>query len=278
MPTTETAFSQQKIDNLKQYLESNKEQGEAEYYEIFVDTLRVVRRTNDLSRFDNYTDFLLPQTESISILIYDGASPRNNKHKFILKDKAKQAEALSGIEIDNRIMERIKTEKEKWDNELLKKDYEELSEELDEAENTIAELQEKLEICRTQKGNTTIGEVASVALEGIVRRNPQMLAVLPGGEALAGAFIQDNEAKQKLLDAPPSNEPEPKVSFKMAGEEEPKEVLSEEDKISIGFLKQLKTAFDAEQMTQVFSMLDIFKTHPDSIDKTLQYVSDLYKE
>ena len=278
MPTSSTPFTQQKIDNLKQYLESNKEQGEAEDYEIFVDSLKVVKRTNDLSRFDNYTDYLLPQTESISILIYDGTSPRNNKHKFILRDTEKQAEALSGIEIDNRIVERIKTEKEKWDNELLRKEHEELIDDLAEAEDTIAELQEKLEVCRMQKGDTTFGEVASVVLEGFVRRNPEMLSKIPGGEALAGAFIQDNEEKQKLLNAPPSNEPEPKVSFKMEGEEEPKEVLSEDDKVSIGFLKQLKTAFSHEQMTQIFLMLDVFKKHPDSIDKNIQYLSDLHKQ
>ena len=236
-----------------------------------------MKRTNDLSRFDNYTDYLLPQTESISILIYDGTSPRNNRHKFILRDTEKQAEALSGIEIDNRIVERIKTEKEKWDNELLRKEHEELIDDLAEAEDTIAELQEKLEVCRMQKGDTTFGEVASVVLEGFVRRNPEMLSKIPGGEALAGAFIQDNEEKQKLLDAPKINEPEPKVSFKMEGEEELKEVLSAEDKVSIGFLKQLKTIFSHEQMTQVFLMLDVFKAHPDGIDKTIQYLSELYK-
>ena len=278
MPTTTMPFSQQKIDNLKQYLESNKEQGEAEDYEIFVDSLRVVKRTNDLSRFDNYTDYLVPQTESISILIYDGTSPRNNRHKFLMKDTEKKSEALSGLEIDNRIVEGIKTAKDKWDNELLKKEHDELIDELSEAEDTIAELQEKLEICRTQKGDTTFGEVASVVLEGFVRRNPEMISKIPGGEALAGALIQDNEEKQKLLDAPKVNEPEPKVSFKMEGEEEAKEVLSEEDKVSIGFLNQLKTTFSHEQMTQVFLMLDVFKKHPDGIDKTIQHLSDLYKD
>jgi len=278
MPTTTMPFSQQKIDNLKQYLESNKEQGEAEDYEIFVDSLRVVKRTNDLSRFDNYTDYLVPQTESISILIYDGTSPRNNRHKFLLKDTEKKTEALSGLEIDSRIEESIKTAKDRWDNELLKKEHDELIEELEEAQDTIEELQEKLEVCRMQKGDTKLGEVASVVLEGFVRRNPRMLSKIPGGEALAGAFIEDNEEKQKLLDAPKVNEPEPKVSFKMEGEEEIKETISEDDKVSIGFLNQLKTTFSREQMTQIFLMLDVFKKHPDSIDKTIQYLSDLNKE
>ena len=117
-------------------------------------------------------------------------------------------------------------------------------------------------------------------LEGFVRRNPQMLSKIPSGEALAGVFIQDNEEKQKLLDAPSvikNAEPDSKVSFKMEGAEEPKEVLSDDDKVCLGFLKQLKTTFSHEQMTKVFLMLDVFKAHPDGIDKTIQYLSDLYK-
>jgi hypothetical protein len=56
-----------------------------------------------------------------------------------------------------------------------------------------------------------VGEFASIVLEGFVRRNPQMLAMLPGGEALAGVIEQDNEEREKALT---EKTPELEVSFK----------------------------------------------------------------
>ena len=277
MPYIEETYSQQKIDNLFQYLQSSKEQGEAEDYEIFVDSFKVVKRTNDVSRFESYANYIQPQTKTLTILIYDGTSPRNTKHVFKLKEDEKQT--LSGLDIDNRITEKLQTEKEKWETELLKKEHETLKADLEQAHNYIDELEEKLELTKDKKfrmGDINVGEFASVVLEGIVRRNPQMLAKLPGGEALAGVFIEDNEEKQKLLNAAP--EAEPKVSFKMKGEENTENALSEEDKASLGFIKQLNEVFNREQMTNVMLILDVLAKTPDDIEKTIQFLSDLHKQ
>ena len=274
MPYIEEAYSPDKLDNLLQYLQSSKEQGEPEDFEIFVDTFKVVKRTNDTDRFENYSNYIRPQTKSISVLIYDGTSPRNTKHTFILKD---DKQALSGVDIDSRINEKLTTEKERWEGDLLKKDYEKLKIDLEEAEVLIDELEAKLVLATGNKPRLNemgLVEVASVLLEGFVRRNPQMLARLPGGEALAGAFIEDNEEKTKLLNAAPIADA--KVSFKMEGEEA-KETLSEEDKTSLEFIKQLNATFNREQMTQVFLILDVFAKHPNCIDKTVQYLSEQNK-
>ena len=274
MPYIEEAYSPDKIENLKQYLECSKEQGEPEDFEIFVDTFKVVKRTNDTSRFENYSNYMRPETKSVSILIYDGTSPRNTKHTFILKD---DKQALSGADVDNRINEKLSTEKEKWESELLKKDYEKLKIDLEESEKYVDELEEKLLAALGNKPRINemgLVEVASVLLEGFVRRNPQMLARLPGGEALAGAFMEDNEEKTKLLNAAPVADA--KVSFKMEGEET-NQTLSEEDKTSLDFIKQLNATFNREQMTQVFLILDVFAKRPEAIEKTVQYLSEQNK-
>lgn len=271
MPYIEEPYSPDKIENLKQYLECSKEQGEPEDFEIFVDTFKVVKRTNDTNRFENYANYMRPETKSVSVLIYDGTSPRNTKHTFILKE---DKQTLSGADVDNRINEKLSTEKEKWESELLKKEHEKLKVDLADAETLIDELEEKLEISRNRKPDNTLGQVASVLLEGFVRRNPQMLAKIPGGEVLAGVFIEDNEEKTKLLNAAP--EPDAKVSFKMEGEET-KETLSEEDKASLSFIRQLNTTFNREQMTQIFLILDVFSKRPEDIEKTVQYLSEQSK-
>jgi hypothetical protein len=275
MPYISETFSQQKIDNLYQYLQNNKEQGEAEDYEIFVDAFKVVKRTQDLTRFETYSNYIQPETKEVTIVIYDGTSPRNTKHVFKLKE---DKQALNGLEVDNRINEKLQSEKEKWESDLLKKENDKLKTELAEADTYIEELEEKLELSQDKTfrvGEVNVGEFASVMLEGFIRRNPQMLAKLPGGEALAGVIIQDNEEREKTLHQ--NSEPEPEITFKKKNANTT-ESLSEQDKASLNFINQLNEKFDHEQMTQVMLILDVLSQKPEDIEKTIAFLSDLHKE
>lgn len=275
MPFINEKYSEQKIDNLYNYLQSSKEQGEAEDYEIFVDAFKVVKRTNDLTRFESYSNYIQPETKTLTIVIYDGTSPRNTKHIFTIKED--NTNGLSGVDVDTRIEEKLRTEKEKWDTDLLKVKYEELKTELEDAEKYIDELEDKLEKSGSKKfrlGDVNVGEFASVVLEGLVRRNPQMLAKLPGGEALAGVIVQDNEEREKaLLD----KSPEPEVSFKKK-ECASVPIMSEDEISYLTFIKSLKNKFDHSQMTSVFLILDVLSKSPDDIEPTIQYLSDLHKK
>jgi hypothetical protein len=277
MPSIYETYSRQKIDTLYQYLQNSKEQGEPEDYEIFVDAFKVVKRTQDLNRFESYSDYIQPETKEVTLVIYDGTSPRNTKHIFKLKEDADK-QALSGLEIDNRINERIKAEKEKWETDLLRKENEELKQDLADADEEIEKLEAQLEQSKGNKGfsmgNVNVGEFASIMLEGMIRRNPQMLAKLPGGEALAGVIIQDNEEKEKLLTKAPEAEPE--VTFSK-GVGNTSTTLTEEEKAGVEFLKHASTKFSREQMTQVMLILDVLSQKPEDIEKTVQFLSDLHK-
>jgi hypothetical protein len=274
MPYINEKYSEQKIDNLYSFLQNSKEQGESEDYEIFVDAFKVVKRTNDLARFESYSNFIQPETKTVTIVIYDGTSPRNTKHIFTIKED--NTNGLSGVDVDTRIEEKLRVEKEKWETDLLKKDNEKLKIDLAEAEAYIEELEEKAEKAKEKKfrmGDVNVGEFASVVLEGLVRRNPQMLAKLPGGSALAGIIEQDNADREKTLT---EKMPEPEVSFKKKSSST-ESALSEEDKSYLDFIKSLKDKFDHEQMTSVMFILDLLVKHPDDIEPATQYLSDLHK-
>ena len=278
MPFINEKYSQQKIDNLYHYLQSSKEQGEAEDYEIFVDAFKVVKRTNDLARFETYSNYIQAETKSITIVIYDGSSPRNTKHIFTIKEDG--ASGLNGIDVDTRIEEKIRVEKEKWETDLLKKENEKLKTELSEAEAYIEQLETDAEKSKDKKfrmGDVNVGEFASVVLEGFVRRNPQLLTKLPGGEALAGVIEQDNAETEKAL---LEKNPEVEVSFKKSGGSGSNATgdLSEEDKSYLEFIKSLKDKFDNEQMTSVLLILDTLSKSPSDIDPTIQFLSDLHKK
>jgi len=275
MPYITEKYSEQKIENLYNFLQSAKEQGDPEDYEIFVDAFKVVKRTNDLTRFEGYTNFIQPETKELKIIIYDGTSPRNTKHVFTIKED--NTNGLSGVDVDTRIEDKLRVEKERWETDLLKKENEKLKTELAEAEAYIGELEDDAEKAKDKKfrmGDLNVGEFASVMLEGIVRRNPQMLAKLPGGVALAGAIEQDNTERENALT---EKTPEPEVSFKKkTSSSEP--VLSDEDKSYLDFIKSLKNKFDHEQMTSVLLILDLLVNHPEDIEPVIQYLSDLHKK
>lgn len=274
MPFINEKYSEQKIDNLYNYLQSSKEQGEPEDYEIFVDAFKVVKRTNDLARFESYTNYIQPDTKTVTIVIYDGSSPRNTKHIFTIKEVNN---TLNGVDVDTRIEEKLRVEKEKWETELLRKENEKLKEELAQAEAYIEELEDENEVAKSKRfrmGDVNVGEFASVMLEGFVRRNPHLLAKLPGGEALAGVIEQDNAEREKaLLD----KSPEPEVTFKKKSNNSTND-LSEEDKSYLDFIQSLKNKFDQEQMSSVMLILDVLAKRPDDIFPTIQFLSDLHKQ
>ncbi len=274
MPFINEKYSEQKIDNLYHYLQSSKEQGEPEDYEVFVDAFKVVKRTNDLARFESYSNFIQPETKTLTIVIYDGSSPRNTKHIFTIKED--NTNGLSGVDVDSRIEEKLRAEKEKWETDLLRKENESLKTELADAETYIGQLEETVYKIKDRKfrlGDINIGEFASVVVEGMIRRNPQLLTKLPGGEALAGVIEQDNEEREKALT---EKTPEPEVSFKKSGSATGN--LSEEEQSYIKFVKQLTDKFNHEQMTSVMLILDVLSKSPNHIDATIQFLSDLHKK
>ena len=71
MPITHDNYDQLKIDKLKHYLEDMTAKGHAKPYEIFVDSLKVVPKTEDPKEFDNYEYYMNDDTEKIRIQIYN---------------------------------------------------------------------------------------------------------------------------------------------------------------------------------------------------------------
>jgi hypothetical protein len=264
MSVTSDNYDQLKIDKLKLYLQSQADKGQARYYEIFVDNLKAVTKTNEVADFDSYEDYLTDDTERVRILIYttNANSPRNDQYSFRLKKQDKPAEStgLNGVEIENRIEEKLQTHRERWEHELLKKELEQTKKQLEEAEEYAETLEEKLKAFEGKKfhmGNVNLGEVASVVVEGFVRRNPQLLSKIPGGEGLAGIIEQDNLDKAKGFQHPAENA---EVSFqkKQNGVEEAV-VLTAEEKGYIDFMRGLAESFDDAEialLTQIITKLE----------------------
>lgn len=262
MPVNNENFDQLKIDKLKHFLEDMSGKGQARPYEIFVDSLKVVPKTEDPKDFESYEYYMNEDTEKIRILIYNtNLSPRNDQYNFFVQ-KNKHDKAMNGLgEIDNIIQEKLAARDKEYELSRLKEELEETKKQLEEAEEFAESLEEQLEdlkVNRFKLGNINMGELASVALEGIVRRNPQMLLKIPGGEALAGLIEQDNADQRKTPAI--SHTPEGEVSFqKKSGAEE---ALNEEQKRYAAFLSQLEQTFNEAQLADVMLIIQRLAEEP----------------
>ena len=114
-----------------------------------------------------------------------------------------------------------------------------------------------------------MGELASVALEGFVRRNPQLLSKLPGGEALAGIIEQDNLDKDKKQITPAAAEGE--ASFQKKTETD--EGMSEEQKRYAAFLAQLEQNFNEAQLADVMKVIQKLAEDPAQLDAVKQLLN-----
>lgn len=261
MAITSETYDQLKIDKLKLYLQTQADRNAARYYEIYVDNLKAVHKTSDIQEFDSYEDYMTEDTDRIRILVYstNPQSPRNDQYVYRMKKQEEQKtivqqQGLSGIEIENRMEEKLQTHRERWEHEALVKELEQTKQQLKESEEYAEKLVAELAVYRSKKmhwGNVNLGEFASVVVEGIVRRNPQMVAKLPGGEALAGIIEDDNRERASTT---PTQETE--VSFKKKSDTPE---LSEEEKGYLNFMRGIAESFDDEEiiiLTQVITKLE----------------------
>ena len=108
MPVTNDKYDQLKIDKLKHFLEDMASKGQAKPYEIFVDNLKVVPKTEDPKDFDSYEFYMNEDTEKIRILIYNSnLSPRNDQYCFYVQQN-KQEKSHNGLgHLDGIIQEKL---------------------------------------------------------------------------------------------------------------------------------------------------------------------------
>lgn len=185
MALVKEMYSANRVNLIYQLLKNEAENGTPKEYDIKVDELRVVSRTNDPERFFSHEEFVLPETKNITINIYDNKSHRCTRYTLLLKEEPHSSQALSGIE--QSIKNKIDEAKNQWDHDQLKKENESLKEELEEIEEYSEMLQKHITMLESekQKSSSKITDTI-IGLAGVyLSKNPNVLSGLP----LIGDFM-----------------------------------------------------------------------------------------
>jgi hypothetical protein len=268
MSIVKNPYNSAKVAQIRQLLINNAQSAKPTDYEIHVDELKVVQRTNDPELFDNHEEFIDGDTKSVTIVLYDGSSRRCTKHLFALKETKSDEQSLSGIEVNKIVNDKLENHRREWKFESLVKEKQEIEEQLKEAEEYIETLQSDLEEAKSKRKMSDMqwGDIASVALEGILRRNAHLLANIPGlGGALAGVFQEG----QTIPDSTKSTEEKQEATFTF---KEKQDSLSEVEKRKIEFVDHIETAFQPSELEQLSEIIQLLMIHKKALVTVLQYL------
>ncbi len=250
-----------RLEKIKHHLETQHEKGKPRYFEIFIDNLKVVDKTNDIDSFDDYLMYMDEKTKLVKLLLYSPceASPRNDKFFFSIESEEDRS-SLGALEVQNKISSAIQSERERMKTEQLETDLKTLTQEMEEAQEYIEELETQIESIKATKIDNSkelkLGAVAGIAIEQILKRNPNILGKIPLLGLLSGTEddniqIPPVSSTSKVKSSFESEEQEPSglelEMIKIFTEEEFNQVLQ-----IIKFLGANKT--------QISTIIDLVKT------------------
>lgn len=270
MGSSKSIYDPVKVGKIKHLLFNFQQKGSPRSFEVFVDEMKVVDRSDNPEDFDTYLDFMDEDTKYIRFIIYSNPnSPRNEQYYFEMNPSSPKSfsNELSGFELETKMDEKISVERNKWETEQRQKEQakeiEELKAKLTDAEQYIETLENSVEDLKTNgtKAKAGWGEIASVALEGIIRRNPQLLTAIPGGEALAG--ILSESPTQKAIEETSKSE----VSFQPKTEHTS---TNAEDSERLYIVKMIQENFEPQELAKVWEILKELSENPDSIQPVLE--------
>jgi hypothetical protein len=175
---------------------------------------------------------------------------------------------LSGIDIDKKVDEKVGAVKKQMEYEKVVEENKELKEQVAEAEEFIEKLEKALELekqGRLKIKGVHMGEIASVAAESLIRRNPHWIARVPGMEGLAG-FIEEDTQKKELASGEQSE-----ATF---SKKNPIEELSEEEKNLLGALGELQEEFDEDELSDMGDLIRTLMKKKQALSPTLAFAQN----
>ena len=257
MPVTNDKYDPLKIDRLKHFLLEMSVKGTPRPYEIFVDNLKVVPKTEDPKDFDNYEYYMNEDTEKLRILIYNSnASPRNDQYCYYMQ-KSKPENSMNGLgEIESIIQEKLSARDREHELIKLKDELEETKRQLEESEEYAESLEQQLEESKSSKyklGKLDLVELGGAVLEKLaVKNSPALEKIGLGGLISLDTSNANSEGENT------------EVSFQKKTEDNNQNVNPGHLQY-IPVLQQLDTVFDRSQLEIVMQILGKFSEEPENL-------------
>lgn len=259
----EYQFSEYQVNLIATKLQNDYDQDNASNFEVRVDGVLMIPRTYEPTELDRLPELMDPeQSNEIEIRVYIGASNQYDTYQLLMpRSRASEVSALNGPDIEQRISRAVEDTRREFEMKHLRDDNDKLLRELEEFETYADKLETELKEFRGKKlhwGKVNLGELGSVVVEGMLRRNPQWLSGLPGGEALAGVISSENE---QIVGALEAGDQSPGESASFAAVEEVTD-LSDEQKIWLAYLERIQSDFSSRDSQTLIQIINALSTNP----------------
>ena len=204
------------IESIKMTLETQAKEGKPLYFEVKVDGILKIHKTNRLERFDEMYNFINENSKQLIIAIYPFEN--NNRKEWYKYNLNGHEETLSGeSEVERKVNEQMKIYEEKMAAKRVEEKLKDTQEKLQHAEDYIDILETKLEKIKSKPnhfGNFDLGKFAGSTIKEIAIHYPKVLDKVPVLNGIA-EVIREEESQQPRVSAPSF---EGEVSFKTKSE------------------------------------------------------------
>ena len=201
-------WSDAEVRRIYEKLSLDSRMGTKPRFEVEVDGLKVIPRTDDLDRFYSFMGFVDPSvTETVEIKLFKGRGWTCDIHRLHLEPETtplpeplamppqSELKMELALERQNRKHEREVMERDmelrdlKRDHNALRTEHAELLEYANSLEEEVKEHRQK----NLNVGPFHLGELGSVMLESFIKRNPAMLGGIGKGASQTLAGPSDDE-------------------------------------------------------------------------------------
>lgn len=274
-----------KINALFQTLVQKKQEGKEPYYEILVDNFMVIAKTADLDRFMSYSDFVTPETKTITISCVKGNGQRDHYFFALTNDALKEIQQqLNGVPnakpIDEKeILEKVRHQ---MHYEALIKENEELREEVLENERMYFALEQKMADVQGNR-DLTFSSAATILLNGVtnidvVKKSP-ILSALTGTNLDPNAQKAQPETEATFKRKSTTNANDIKDAAEVEEDENGESVyrMTEKQRKSILFIEDIRKRIGQEELTNVMHLLDLVSSYPSVIPYAIRHVTNFIK-
>jgi hypothetical protein len=267
--TGKQVYNDENMTRLKLWLSTASDQEHKKYYEVLVDGMKIVFKTDDLSKLEDLSMWVNRTAKIIKVLVY--SSPGSHRYQtfefhteYYLEqqeeERQKKDQVLFGFanNVDEKIVQAIENERKEQATENLKKENKSLKQELEGANTYIGQLETKVDEYEAKKfklDKDTIIKIGSGILGHIVKTNPKIIDKVA---ELSGLMSDEGDNEQ------PTQQGEVTFSKKI----DPKEVddkETENDEETLSKLALFETAeenLSDEEYDKYFQIVQFLANHP----------------
>ncbi|MDZ4793081.1 MAG: hypothetical protein SGI83_02280 [Bacteroidota bacterium] len=156
-------YTPEAVETIYKMMQNHVQSGRKPQYEIYVDNLPIVPRTDNLNLFETYSQHIGSDSRELKIVVYQGKSNHNDKYLFRMGEETPMPQqSMGGFEnqsFEGILSQRLMEAEQRWEQTRLQEKMEGLGKELVENEKYIDLLEGKIKKFESEAKASTFADI-----------------------------------------------------------------------------------------------------------------------